>query len=263
MLTEIQSTAAKIMAKNRSDESYFAGGSVLNQTTFRQSDDLDIFTNSDEAIPDIVKIDISSLRAAGFDVSVDLEIYGCTDATVRLNGAATQVQWMSESRMRFFPLQADEAWGLRLHMADLAVNKVTAASTRRKARDILDLALIDANYCPLGPLFLAASEKLGRLSPLAMLDNARQRTVSASNDELETLSGSLEEWSAANIKLRVLQALDRAQSFLCDLPDSMIGGLPVDGEGRPTDQALRCVSVRKFSNGGGLFPDFPDHRPDF
>ncbi|MDK4712182.1 hypothetical protein [Rhizobium sp. CNPSo 4039] len=34
-------------------------------------------------------------------------------------------------------------WGARLHPADLAVNKVLAASTRTKPRDFVDLLMID------------------------------------------------------------------------------------------------------------------------
>jgi len=258
MLSDIQSRAARVMAKNRSEHSYFAGGAVLNKDTSRQSDDLDIFMDNDEIIPDIVQRDIKALRLAGFKVTIDLEIYGCTDASVRDGDQVTQVQWMSESRMRFFPLVPDPDWGLRLHMSDLAVNKVLAASTRRKARDVLDLALIAENYCTLGPLFLAGSEKIGSFSPAALLDSARQRVVSGDRFDLETLRGIPPGWDGAEIKTRALAALDRAEDLLKDVPDKMIGGLPVDASGTPVDQVEKVSCVRQLLDGGGLFPDFPE-----
>ena len=134
MLTDLQSEAARLLASNRSRSNYFAGGAVLNMGSWRLSDDLDIFTDTDEEIPDSVERDIRTLKAAGFEVVIDLEIYGCTEVTIRKGGRETIIQWMSETKDRFFPLERDEEWGLRLHMADLAVNKVLAASTRRKSR---------------------------------------------------------------------------------------------------------------------------------
>ena len=75
MLTALQAAAARVMAVNRSDRTYFAGGAVLNEDTVSMSDDLDIFTDTDEMIPDVVEKDVAALRAAGFEVSIDLEIY--------------------------------------------------------------------------------------------------------------------------------------------------------------------------------------------
>jgi len=56
MLTEIQSRVARIMDRNRTEEHCFAGGPVLNGNTARLSDDLDVFTDSDDMIPDIVDL---------------------------------------------------------------------------------------------------------------------------------------------------------------------------------------------------------------
>lgn len=263
MLTALQARVAKILAANRTEQSYFAGGAVLNQHASRVSDDLDVFADTDETIPSIVRQDVNSLREAGLEVSIDLEIYGCVDVTVRDAGLETQVQWMSESRMRFFPLQADPDWGLRLHHSDLAVNKVLAASTRRKVRDMLDLALIRSSYCPLGPLFLAAAIKLGSLSPQALLDQARQRVVSAPNVEIEAVRGLPADWTAAKVKSLVLDALDEAETFLQNVPDVMLSGLPVDERGVPVDRLEQMADIRLLADGGGRFPDFPEATPDF
>src|SRR3546814_10070209 len=92
---------------------------------------------------------------------------------------------MSESRRRFFPLVRDDEWGARLHQADLAVNKVVAASTRRKARDFVDLVSISTYMCPLGPLVFAAAGK-SPLSPTRIVDEIRRRALSTSRSEEHT-----------------------------------------------------------------------------
>lgn len=40
----LQSEVARLLSANRTQDSYFAGGAMLNLETWRQSDDLDIFT---------------------------------------------------------------------------------------------------------------------------------------------------------------------------------------------------------------------------
>jgi len=270
MLTEIQSRVARIMARNRTEERYFAGGAALDEKTARLSDDLDVFTDSDDMIPDIVDLDLKALDHDGLDVTVDLEIHGCTDVTVRDGRQSTRVQWMSESRTRFFPLRPDSLWGLRLHVSDLAANKVVAASTRRQARDMVDLALIRRGLCPLGPLFLGASMKLPALSPLALLENTRRWTVSYSSDELREVRLSSpndpdvdHDQQPEALRRLVLVELQVAETFLRKPPPTMLDGLPVNENGIPVDRTEAAVAIRPLSDGGGRLPDFPQAVPDF
>lgn len=263
MLTELQSEAARLLASNRSRSNDFAGGAVLNKGSWRLSDDPDIFTDTDEEIPDSVKRDLGILRAAGFEVVIDLEIYGCTEVTVRKGNRETIIQWMSETRDRFFPLEQDEAWGLRLHMADLAVNKVLAASTRRKSRDLVDLVLIAEGYCPLAPLYLAASAKIGSFSPVALLERSRQNLTSTRVDELGTTRGVPDGLSGSELKQRGLAAIDLAEEFLLTAPPEWSDGLPVDQFGKPVTDRVDLHEIRPVRDGGGPFPDFPDHTPEF
>ncbi|MXX88700.1 MAG: hypothetical protein F4213_03250 [Boseongicola sp. SB0677_bin_26] len=83
MLTELQSRAARIMAANRSEKGYFAGGAVLNENTERLSDDLDVFQDTEDVIEDICRQDIQLLENDGLDVFVDIDVRGCIDARVR------------------------------------------------------------------------------------------------------------------------------------------------------------------------------------
>src|SRR4051794_36766119 len=164
-LTQLQSDILRCLAGNRSETSYLAGGLMLNKNWPRRSDDIDIFHDSDEEVTGTATVDIATLEAAGYKVHRDFIIYGCVDATISDGHSSTIIQWFAETRLRFFPLVRDEEWGARLHQADLAVNKILAASGRSKARDIADLVAIGRNYCPLGSLVLAASGKPPNFSP--------------------------------------------------------------------------------------------------
>ena len=164
-LTQLQSDILRCLAKNRSATSYLAGGLMLNKNWQRRSDDIDIFHDTDEEVTEAAEADIAVLDAAGYKTHKDFIIYGCVDATISDGKSETIIQWFAETKRRFFPLVKDEEWGTRLHQADLAVNKVLAASGRSKARDIADLVAIGRNYCPLGPLVLAAAGKPPNFSP--------------------------------------------------------------------------------------------------
>ena len=69
-LTSIQKDILAILAGNRSEESHFAGGIVLNATdeSARFSRDFDIFHELAEEVTHASNRDVESLRAAGFQV---------------------------------------------------------------------------------------------------------------------------------------------------------------------------------------------------
>lgn len=188
-LSALQRNVLRCIAANRSDTSYIAGGVALNRDWPRVSDDIDVFHDTDEEIGAAASADIETLRQAGFSVRIELEIYGIVEAVVSQGARSTIVQWMSESRTRFFPLVKDDAWGARLHQTDLAVNKVIAASSRTKARDFVDLVAISQNMCPLGPLLLAAAGKPPHFSPSRMIEEIRRRGHSVPTAEYDAVKG--------------------------------------------------------------------------
>jgi hypothetical protein len=141
-LTQLQSDILRRLARNRPETSYGTGGLILNKNWPRRSDDIDIFHDTDEEVTAAARVDLATLDAAGFKTHTEFIVYGCVDAMVSDGKSATIMQWFAETRRRFFPLVRDEEWGARLHKADLAVNKVLAASGRSKARDIADLVAI-------------------------------------------------------------------------------------------------------------------------
>jgi hypothetical protein len=240
-----------------------AGGAVLNHDRPRLSDDLDIFHDTDEEIVATARADIELLRAAGFRVVEDVVIFGVVECTVSRGGQSTLIQWMSETRTRFLPLVLDERWGVRLSDADLAINKVLAASSRTRARDYIDLITIAETYAPIGPLVLAAAGKPPNLSPQRMIDEIRRRSLSVSGDELLAVRGGPDA-SVDELRQRLALSLDAAEDYIRSVPPTLVGLLALDGNGIPAEisSANRdSLSYREPTDGGATTPVFPDNAP--
>lgn len=232
-LTILQKDVMASIAKNRSPTSYIAGGTVLNKNWTRMSDDIDIFHDTDEEIGGSADRDIETLKADGFGVRVVVDVYGCVEAEVSKGPETTIIQWMSETRTRFFPLIRDAEWGARLHPADLAVNKVLAASSRTKARDFVDLVAIEEGYCPLGAIVMAASGKPPHYSPVRMIEEIRRRGLSISDSELDSVRQASRGASADALRQRLIDALDRAETYVRTAPAETTGLLAVNDDGKP------------------------------
>src|SRR6266851_2689963 len=97
-LTDLQKKVLRLLAANRSERSYLAGGLLLNRNWPRCSDDIDIFHDSDEEVAASAQKDMDVLSAAGFRVQTDVMTYGCVDATVSEGAAATVIQWSGETK---------------------------------------------------------------------------------------------------------------------------------------------------------------------
>ena len=236
-LTQLQSNILRCLAKNRSDSSYLAGGLILNKNWQRRSDDIDIFHDSDEEVVDASNADLALLNAAGYKTHKDFVIYGAVDATVSDGGSSTIIQWFSETRRRFFPLVKDQEWGARLHQADLAVNKVLAAAGRSKARDIADLVSIGQNYCPLGPLILAAAGKPPNFSPRRTVDEIRRHALSIPAEEFTAVKGLPADWSAEFIRNEALRLTDLADKYIMTVSPDLVGVLAVNADGVPIEES--------------------------
>ncbi|MBW9117700.1 nucleotidyl transferase AbiEii/AbiGii toxin family protein [Rhizobium cauense] len=260
-LTRIQKEIMASIAGNRSDTSYVAGGLVLNMDWPRMSDDIDIFHDTDEEIGVSADTDIAKLEADGFKVSIEVNVYGCVEASVIRDGERTLVQWMSETRTRFFPLVRDDEWGSRLHPSDLAVNKVIAASTRTKARDYVDLLMIENYMCPLGPVIMAAAGKPPYFSPLRIVDEIRRKALSVTNEDYTTVRGLPSDWTAAVIRDELIIALDYAENYLRNAPPELVGILAIDISGVPLevyDLSAPGVGYRKATSEPEVIPDLPE-----
>jgi hypothetical protein len=260
-LTQLQSDILRRLAKNRSETSYLAGGLILNRNWPRRSDDIDIFHDSDEEVTGAAKADIAVLEATGYKTHIDFIIYGCVDATVSDGTSSTIIQWFAETKRRFFPLVRDEEWGARLHQADLAVNKVLAASARSKARDIADLVAIGRNYCPLGPLVLAAAGKPPNFSPRRMLDEMRRHSLSIRAEELAAVKGLPADWSAEFIRDEAVRLIELADKYVMSAPIDLVGVLAVSRNEVPVEVSERTrgdAILRKATDEPEVMPAPPE-----
>lgn len=266
-LSELQKRVLRVLAANRSDESYMAGGAALNRDRPRVSDDFDVFHDTDEDIVPSSERDIASLREHGLRVHVDFLIYGMVEATVYGDDERAVLQWMSETRWRFFPLVLDPEWGARLHDADLAVNKMLAASTRSKARDFVDLFAIVETYCPLLPLVLATAGKPPNFAPSRTIEEARRRLNGLPAEAFAEVRGLPLDWTVERMRDRVRAALDQAEADLARVPDAAVGCLVVDDEGHPavalSEAELSQLHLRRPTADHRPMPVLKDVRPSF
>ena len=256
-LTQLQSNILRCLAKNRSETSYLAGGLMLNKNWHRRSDDIDIFHDSDEEVTDAANADLTVLRVAGYKTNTDFIVYGCVDATVSDGRSSTIIQWFAETKRRFFPLVKDEEWGARLHQADLAVNKVLAASGRSKARDVADLIAIGRNYCPLGPLVLAAAGKPPNFSPRRTLDEIRRHALSIPAEEFAAVKGLPIDWSAEFIRNEALRLIELADKYVMRASSNLLGILALNKDEVPIevqDVKLGDAILRKATDEPEVMP---------
>lgn len=256
-LTDLQMRIMRRLSPNRSESSYLAGGVILNLNWPRRSDDIDIFHDTDEAVSVAALKDIADLESDGFGVSVDVKTYGLFEATVSDDLSSTAIQWMSETRLRFFPLVRDPQWGLRLHQSDLAVNKVLAAASRRKARDFADIVAISEHMCPLGPLVMAAAGKPPSFSPQKIVEQIRWHAQSIPDDEYRAVKGLPDEWTPQFIRSAITRQADLADGYLLKAPVEVVGVLAVNAEAMPVEVAaegLASATLRKATNEPDVMP---------
>jgi len=256
-LTELQQRIMRRLARNRSESSYLAGGVILNLDWPRRSDDIDIFHDTDEAVASAAEKDIADLEAEGLRVSIDAKAYGLFEATVSDASSATVIQWMGETKLRFFPLVKDAQWGLRLHQADLAVNKILAASSRRKARDFADLAAIAAYMCPLGPLIMAAAGKPPSYSPQKMIELMRWHAQSIPDDEYTAVKGLPAEWTPDFMRAEITRQMELAEPYVMRAPVALVGLLAVNEAGIPIEvsaETIKSAVLRKATDEPDIMP---------
>lgn len=242
-LTAFQKQVLAVLAANRSEESHFAGGLVLNASDAspRFSHDFDIFH---EAAADVVRAsarDVDRLRAAGF--VVDPIVRGGEwkpDAEVTFRKArvsspegSVEIDWAADSSFRFFPIEKDEQLGWRLHLFDMAVNKALALSARTETRDYVDIVELGRIF-PLSAICWAAPGKDPGFSPLSLLkmmlrfarvDPTRLEEIQARKLDPIALK---EAWVAMSD-----EAAEKMTRQADDSPRTPIGVAFVDAAGRP------------------------------
>jgi hypothetical protein len=178
-LTAFQASVLALLAPQRTEQSYLAGGAALHMGASGQrvSNDLDFFHTTADVTNATFATDAATLRAHGYDVEVLAEHRGFVSAVVRRGGESTILDWAHESAWRFLPLVPIPGGGVMLHPIDLAINKLVALANRREPRDLVDAIYADAHVLPFPALVWAVVEKNPGLNPASYLEQFRRRTL--------------------------------------------------------------------------------------
>ena len=240
-LSAFQKEVLAVLAANRSEESHFAGGIVLNapDNSPRFSRDFDIFHEVAKEVVRASDHDVVSLRAAGFAVET-LSPYGewekeTTFRKARVKGAGEvlEIDWAADSAFRFFPIERDPLLGWRLHLFDAATNKALTLAARTETRDYVDIIEFHKTF-PLATICWAACGKDPGFTPLSLLKMMR-RFARVDPAELDKISAR--ELDAKRLKTAWIETSDEAEAKMTALanerPEIPIGVAFVDASGRP------------------------------
>ena len=263
-LSTIQADVLRLIAANRSPDSYVAGATVLNRAdeTPRYSLDLDLFHDLEDGIVQSAETDAATLRAAGHDFSWLLRAPAFHRAVVRIDTRSLNIEWAQDSAFRFYPVHEDDRFGYRLHAADAAINKVLALAGRSEIRDFVDVLHLDETYLSLGALAWAACGKDPGFTPEFLLEHAARHAAYTQRD-LDRLS-LREPLDLGILKQRWLAALARACTLVAALPPDEVGCLYLDSDQRPASpdpsSAAFRVLVRHRGSVRGAWPTVSPHR---
>ncbi len=209
-LTEFQADILAVVAPQRSDASYLAGGAALHigPSGERFSNDLDFFHCSADTANQTFLADASALRDAGYEVDTIAEHHGFVSASVRRDRESTILDWAHESSWRFLPLVDIPGGGVMLHPIDLAINKLVALANRREPRDVVDAIFAHTHILPFPALVWAVVEKNPGLNPSSYLEQFRRRTLTPEDAAYLRFTGAYSVEDAAQHFRRMIAEAD-------------------------------------------------------
>ena len=245
-VTTFQARVLKMLAANRmkEGETYVAGGLALNHQLHRPrvSHDIDVFSDTDEALHYSARVDREVLKSAGLTVAARREFPFMIEVTVSDGKDTTDIQWVKDSAYRFFPLVEDDVLGVTLHPFDLATNKLLALASRNVPRDWIDTVACSESLQPLGLLAWAANGKDVGLTPRFILEMAAKVHYSQSELDMAILSTESIDIVAMSEKWRGM--LDEARGMIAVLPPDKIGSAVLNRDGtlfKGTTEALAAA----------------------
>ena len=254
-LSDYQASLARLLSKNRTFDSYLAGGAaiLIEPTTTRFSRDLDYFHDSEARVAEAFAADSRLLETSGYSMDVDLNQPGYIRAIVRRGQDATKVEWARDSAWRFMPTVRDDRVGFLLHPVDLAVNKVLALAGRDEPRDVLDAIHLDRHVLGFGALCWAACGKDPGFTPLSLLELLRRRGRLRAEDLLRL--DLVEPVDLHDVKRAWLATLEAVEPFVASRPPDEIGCLYYSGSKRTfVDPREVKDAVPHFGRPGGVLP---------
>lgn len=263
-LTTFQREVLTYLARNRSPNSVFAGGTVANRDGARISDDFDIEHQTAEAVRASFSHDAATLRDAGYvvtETAASQPHNGFVEVVVERGGESVLLDWTHDTAIRFFPAVEDAEFGWRLHDIDVALNKLLALAGRRAPRDYYDVVRLHEMGFPLVALAWAALGKDAGMSPELVLDEAVRNSVYGSA-ELRAgivLDGELDPIA---LKRSFLKAVGEARDLLprltVEYPET-VGRMALGPDGRlavPNPDALARGEITFHSASvGGAWPE--------
>jgi len=258
-LTDFQANLARLLSRNRTFDSYLAGGAaiLIEPNTVRFSRDLDYFHDSERRVAEAFAADRETLEGAGYGLDVVLNQPGFVRAIVRQGDHATKVEWARDSAWRFMPTVRDERVGFLLHPVDLAVNKVLALAGRDEPRDLLDTLHFHRRVLALGALCWAACGKDPGFTPLSLMGLLRRRGR-LRPEELARLD-LVVPVDVQALKMEWLEALDSVEAFVAARPANEIGCLYYSASQRAfVDPRVVPDAVPHFGRPGGVLPRVAD-----
>jgi hypothetical protein len=232
--TMAKAEVLRVIAANRSPDSYLAGATIVHRKpdSPRTSLDLDFFHELEDSIADAGEADAKALNEAGYDLQWLLRTPTFYRAILTAsNGNALKIEWAQDNAFRFFPVQQDELCGYRLHDADAATNKVLALAGRNEIRDLIDVLYLDEHYLSLGALIWAACGKDPGYTPEFLLDQASRHTAYTQR-ELDHLLLQ-QPMDLTTMKQQWLEAAARADDLVTALPAGDLGCLYLSNLGEP------------------------------
>jgi hypothetical protein len=182
------------------------------------------------------------------------------DVLAVLSRRRTPSSPVAGSGYNFYQPVPDPEFGWRLHFADLAVNKVLAAASRRQPRDFVDLYLVHNFVMPLWHAVWASPGKDAEMTPEKAIERVRYHSQYPP-DEFRNSVFAADEAALPGMISNVRTALDDAEQIIDRLPRDTVGKILVDAAGRsirsPDDIAgtgQQTVSAAP----GGTWPSGPD-----
>ncbi|MBL8896092.1 MAG: hypothetical protein JNM84_00620 [Planctomycetes bacterium] len=241
-LTTLQRDVLAVLARQRSEESHFAGSVVLHceDASARYSKDFDIFHDAESAVARSSAADVKALRQAGFEVSHAAPLANWEKAetsfrraSVRRGEASVEVDWALDSAYRYFPIERDPELGWRIHRFDAATNKALALASRSVTRDFVDILEYAKLYTLPALCWAACGKDLG-YTPFSLLELMRRfaRIDPAGLAEIQARAldprAMKEEWTKLADAAHL--AMKRIADEQTELP---IGVAFVDANGHP------------------------------
>jgi hypothetical protein len=256
-VTPFQAKIAGLLAVNRNEGSYLAGGAALHfePNSIRYSQDLNYFHASEIKVAEAYAADFELLVKEGIEVQIEMRQPGYIRVIARSGKDATKIEWAHDSAWRFMPTQYVEGRGFTLHPIDLAINKVLALAGRDEPRDYLDVMHAHSHILPVPGMIWAACGKDPGFTPHSLLE-LLQRKGKYRDEDFNRLRLN-KKIDLQDMKTLWLEVLDRSQQVCNYLPAAEVGCLYYDQSKQGfivPDKDRSDSVVLHYGRDGGILP---------